>query len=136
MIRQQQTIRTYKRPRATIVQPHAREPKMIEPGLRWMKVILRRQLLQWRVIEGPHALFGADRGRHRQHCRGSKYRSTSKESCKHEFLTGTILKSATTNSTSTRQQPANGPVTSDAVRFLALPIMLTGSQLPVCIQLL
>jgi len=46
------------------------------------------------------------------------------------------LKSATTNSTSTRQQPANGPVTSDAVRFLALPIMLTGSQLPVCIQLL
>ena len=68
MIGQQQAVGADKRARAAVVEPHAREAQMVQPGLRGMEVVLGRQLLQRRVVKGPHAFFGVNhrRGGHQQ----------------------------------------------------------------------
>ena len=67
VVRQEQAVGADERTRAAVIHAHAREPQMIQPLLRRMEIVLRRQLLQWRVIKGPHSLFCAhERRNHKE----------------------------------------------------------------------
>jgi hypothetical protein len=49
-----------------------------------MEIVLHRQLLEWRVVKGPHAFFGVNRGRSAHQKRGREKSKQAKCSWEHE----------------------------------------------------
>ena len=60
VIGQQQAVGADERARSAVVEAHAGEADVVEPGLRGMEVVFGRQLLEGRVVKGPHAFFGVN----------------------------------------------------------------------------
>ena len=62
MVGQQQAVRADEGSRAAVVQADAREADVIEPCLCRREIVLLLELLERRIVEGPHAFVGNQAG--------------------------------------------------------------------------
>ena len=62
MVGEQQAVRADEGARAAVIEPHGGKPQMVQPLLGGREIVLLLELLDGRVVEGPHAFVSGDGG--------------------------------------------------------------------------